>query len=197
MGDVALLAVAVALIAANAFFVAVEFSLLAARRGRIEAWAEEGRAGAGSALAGMQSLNLQLAACQLGITVMSLLLGWLIEPVVGGALEDLLRPDVAVPRAVSAAIGVALALSVVSFVHMVVGEMVPKSVALSAPERTLVLLAPVHRAVTTLLRPAHRMAQRPRPVGHPPAAGRARRGAGPGPHPRGARRHDGRRGGGR
>ena len=152
MGDVALLAVAVALIGANAFFVAVEFSLLAARRGRIEAWAEEGRPGAGSALAGMQSLNVQLAACQLGITVMSLLLGWLIEPVVGGALEDLLHRT-SLPRGVAAAIGVALALSVVSFVHMVVGEMVPKSVALSAPERTLVLLAPVHRAVTTLLRP--------------------------------------------
>ena len=72
-----LLVVGLLLVAANGFFVAVEFSLLAARRGRIEQWAEEGRIGASSALAGMQTLNLQLAACQLGITVMSLLLGWL------------------------------------------------------------------------------------------------------------------------
>ena len=152
MSDVALLLVAVFLIAANAFFVAVEFSLLAARRGRIEQWVEDGRAGAVSALAGMKSLNLQLAACQLGITVMSLLLGWLIEPVVGGFLEELLGRT-SLPHGVSTAIGVAVALTIVSFVHMVVGEMVPKSIALAAPERTLVILAPLHRAVTTVFKP--------------------------------------------
>ncbi len=152
MSDLVLLLVAVLLIAANAFFVAVEFSLLAARRGRIEQWAEQGRSGAASALLGMQSLNLQLAACQLGITVMSLLLGWLIEPVIGGGLEDLLGRT-SLPHGLSTAISVGVALTIVSFVHMVVGEMVPKSIALVAPERTLLLLAPIHRAVTTLLKP--------------------------------------------
>ncbi|MGI9577719.1 MAG: hemolysin family protein, partial [Microthrixaceae bacterium] len=105
-----------------------------------------------SALEGMRSLNIQLAACQLGITVMSLLLGWLIEPVIGGALEELLGRT-SLPHGVSTAIGVGVALTIVSFVHMVVGEMVPKSLALAAPERTLVLLAPFHRAITTLLKP--------------------------------------------
>ncbi len=144
--------VAVLLVAANGFFVAVEFSLLAARRGRIEEWVEEGRSGASSALAGMRSLNVQLAACQLGITVMSLMLGWLIEPVVGGALENLLGKT-ALPHGLSTFIGVAVALTLVSFVHMVAGEMVPKSIALAAPERTLAMLAPLHGALTAVVRP--------------------------------------------
>lgn len=147
-----LLAVGLLLVAANGFFVAVEFSLLAARRGRIEQWAEEGRMGASSALAGMKALNLQLAACQLGITVMSLLLGWLVEPVIGGGLEHLFGAT-PLPEGLSAFLAVALGLVAVSFVHMVLGEMVPKSLALSAPERTIVLLAPTTRVITTVLRP--------------------------------------------
>lgn len=152
MKSVLLVLAGVALVAGNGFFVAVEFSVLAARRGRIEEWAEQGRPGAVSALAGMRSLNLQLAACQLGITVMSLVLGLLVEPVLGGALEHLLGLT-AVPDAVSRVIGVALGLTIVSFVHMVLGEMVPKSLALAAPERTIVLLAPLNRAVTVVLHP--------------------------------------------
>jgi CBS domain containing-hemolysin-like protein len=145
-------AVALLLVVANGFFVAVEFSLLAARRGRIEEWAEEGRFGATSALAGMRRLNVQLAACQLGITVMSLLLGLLVEPVVGGGLERLLG-GTALPEGVSRAVGLAVGLLVVSFLHMVLGEMVPKSLALSSPERTVVLLAPLNRGITFLLSP--------------------------------------------
>ncbi|MFV0317796.1 MAG: hemolysin family protein [Microthrixaceae bacterium] len=147
-----LVVVGVLLIVANGFFVAVEFALLAARRGRIEKWAEEGRTGAGSALTGMRSLNVQLAACQLGITAMSLMLGWIIEPVLGGAIEDLLHRS-ALPEGVSAVIGLGIALTLLSFVHMVAGEMVPKSLALAAPESTLVALAPIHRALTAVLKP--------------------------------------------
>lgn len=148
----ALVLVALVLVLANGFFVAVEFSLLAARRGRIEVWAEEGRFGAVSALAGMRRLNLQLAACQFGITVMSLLLGLLVEPVVGGGLEELLG-STALPDGVARALGVTVGLLVVSFLHMVLGEMVPKSLALSEPERTVVLLAPMNRGITFLLTP--------------------------------------------
>ncbi len=82
----------------------------------------------------MRSLNLQLAACQLGITVMSLLLGWLTEPVIGGALERLFDRT-SVPRALSAVMSVGAGTRLCSFVHMVAGEMVPKSLALAAPER--------------------------------------------------------------
>ena len=152
MSSFGLLMVGLVLVLANGFFVAVEFALLAARRGRIEEWADEGRFGAASALAGMRRLNIQLAACQLGITVMSLLLGLLVEPVVSGALEGLLG-DTALPHGVSQAIAVALGLLVVSFVHMVLGEMVPKSLALSSPERAAVILAPLNRVVATVLGP--------------------------------------------
>lgn len=152
MNQWVLVLLGILLIVANGFFVAVEFALLAARRGRIEDWAEQGRVGAASALAGMRSLNVQLAACQLGITAMSLMLGWIVEPVVGHALEDLLHRT-ALPEGASAVIGLAIALTLLSFVHMVAGEMVPKSVALSTPETTLVALAPIHRAVTTVLKP--------------------------------------------
>jgi len=144
---------AVVLVLANGFFVAVEFSLMAARRGRIEELAEDGSSGARRALSAMRNLNLQLAASQLGISVVSLLLGWLIEPVVSEGLAELLGRS-ALPRGVSHAIGIALGLVVVAFVHMVIGEMVPKSLALSAPERVAVLLAPVHRVVVVAVRPA-------------------------------------------
>ena len=87
MNQALLVLAGVALVVANGFFVAMEFALLAARRGRIEDAVEDGRFGASSALAGMRSLNVQLAACQLGITAMSLMLGWIIEPVLGGAVE--------------------------------------------------------------------------------------------------------------
>lgn len=149
----AVIATAVALIAGNAFFVAVEFSLLAARRGRIEQWADDGRFGASSALGQMRTLNLQLATCQLGITVMSLLLGWLIEPAVGSVIEGWFEHS-PLPHATGAVLGVIIALTIVAFLHMVLGEMVPKSIALTAPERSAVLLAPLQGAITFVVWPA-------------------------------------------
>ena len=146
------LVTAVLLLLGNAFFVAVEFGLLASRRGKIEVWAEDGRLGANAALRQMRTLNLQLAACQLGITVMSLLLGWLIEPSVGHVLEGWLTAG-PLPESAGTVIGVALALTIVAFFHMVLGEMVPKSVALTAPERTAVTLAPIQAAIVFLVRP--------------------------------------------
>ncbi|CAN5563985.1 hemolysin family protein [soil metagenome] len=153
MSPVVILLIAVVLVVANGFFVAVEFSLMAARRGRIEEMAEEGSGGARLALAGMRNLNLQLAASQLGISIVSLLLGWLIEPVVGEGLADLLGKS-ALPDGASHVIGVALGLIIVAFIHMVMGEMVPKSLALAAPERVAVTLAPIHRLVVVVVRPA-------------------------------------------
>jgi len=146
------LLVAVLLLVGNAFFVAVEFALLAARRGRMELWVEEGRLGATTALRQMRHLNVQLAACQLGITVMSLLLGWLVEPAVGGAVEGVVGSG-PLPEELATVLGVVLALTIVALFHMVLGEMVPKSVALTAPERTATLLAPVQAAVVFLVKP--------------------------------------------
>ncbi|MCZ7629353.1 MAG: CNNM domain-containing protein [Microthrixaceae bacterium] len=124
--------IGLALIAANGFFVAMEFALLAARRTRIEDSVAQGRIGAVSALAGMRSLNVQLAACQLGITVVSLMLGWIVEPVLGGAVEALIGRT-ALPAGAAAVIGLVIALTVLSFVHMVAGEMVPKAVVSRSP----------------------------------------------------------------
>lgn len=146
------LVLAMAMILANGFFVAVEFSLMAARRGRIEEMAEGGSGGARQALVAMRNLNLQLAASQLGISIVSLLLGWLIEPVVSKTLEDLFGRT-ALPDGASRAIGLALGLIIVAFVHMVMGEMVPKSLALAAPEKVAVALTPIHRIVVTVVRP--------------------------------------------
>jgi CBS domain containing-hemolysin-like protein len=148
----AVLLVAVALLAGNAFFVAVEFALLAARQTRVERMVEEGRFGAPTALRQMRSLNLQLATCQLGITVMSLLLGWLVEPSIGHVVEGWVGAS-PIPPAVGAVLGVAIALVIVAFFHMVLGEMVPKSVALTAPERVATVLAPLQRGVVLLVRP--------------------------------------------
>lgn len=152
MNPAVLVLLAVLLIAANAFFVAVEFSLLAARRAVVEEWAAANRPGASSALRGMRHLDVQLAASQLGITVMSLLLGWLIEPVLGDGLAALFGAT-GLPERAAGGVGVAVALVLVALVHMVLGEMVPKSVALTAPERTAVTLAPLQRVVVTLVRP--------------------------------------------
>ena len=148
----AALAVSALLIGGNAFFVAVEFALLAARRGRIEQWVDDGRFGASAALRQMRSLNLQLATCQLGITVTSLLLGWLIEPAIGSVIEGWIE-HTPLPGATATVVGVVLALTIVAFFHMVLGEMVPKSIALTAPERSAVLLAPLQGAITFIVWP--------------------------------------------
>lgn len=147
-----LLVVALGLILANGFFVAVEFSLLAARRGLIEEQAEQGSNGARRALEGMRQLNRQLAASQLGISIVSLLLGWLIEPVVADGLADLFGHS-ALPAGASRVIGLALGLVIVALIHMVMGEMVPKSLALASPERVLTALAPIHRLVVFVVGP--------------------------------------------
>ncbi len=151
-----LILVAALLVLANGFFVAVEFSLMAARRGRIEELAEESVFGARSTLTGMQNINFQLAASQLGISVVSLLLGWLVEPVIGDVFESLLDKT-SVPRAWSASFGVLLGLLLVAFIHLIVGEMMPKSVALAAPERTARMLMPLHLVVVKVVSPAVRL----------------------------------------
>lgn len=146
------LLVAVALLGGNAFFVAVEFALFAARQTRVERMVEEGRFGASTALRQMRSLNLQLVTCQLGITVMSLLLGWLVEQSIGHVVEGWVDAS-PIPSAIGAVLGVAIALIIVAFFHMVLGEMVPKTVALTAPERVATVLAPLQRGVVVLVRP--------------------------------------------
>lgn len=147
------LVVAVGLLLANAFFVAVEFALLASRRTKLEAMAAQGSTAARAALGELSNLNRQLAGAQLGITVASLLLGFVAEPTLAGLIEGAIERMVDVPDGVLHAIGFSTALLVVVFLHMVVGEMVPKNIAIAEPERTLLLLALPNRAYVWVVRP--------------------------------------------
>jgi CBS domain containing-hemolysin-like protein len=148
---------AVLLLLANGFFVAVEFALIASRRTKLEALAEDGSARARVALGSMRHLNLQLAGAQLGITMASLLLGYVAEPAVGGLIEDALDAFVDLPSGVVRTIGFVVALTVVAFLHMVIGEMVPKNVAIADPERTMLALAVPNRAYVTVFGPVLRI----------------------------------------
>ena len=153
------LIVAVVLLALNGFFVAAEFALLASRRSRIEQLAADGNKKAKSALAGIRELTLMLAGAQLGITMCSLGLGLVAEPAVAAIFEglfgriDLLHDNVIFGVEWSHVIGFAIALSIVVFLHMVVGEMAPKSWAISHPEDSALKLARPFRAFVTVFRP--------------------------------------------
>jgi CBS domain containing-hemolysin-like protein len=142
----------VLLLAGNAFFVAAEFALVASKRHRLEQL--DGR-GAAAALAGTRQLSLMLAGAQLGITLCSLGLGALAEP----ALEHLLAPALHgfLPEVASHVIAFLIALLVVTFLHLVIGEMMPKSWAITHPERSASLLAVPFVAFTRLVRPALRL----------------------------------------
>ncbi|MCD2192410.1 hemolysin family protein [Actinomycetospora endophytica] len=143
--------VSVALIALSAFFVAVEFALVAARTHRLEEAARTS-ASARAALRSAKDLSLLLAGSQLGITLCVLGLGAVTKPAVDDALGPLLE-GWGVPAAVAGVVSFVLSLVVVTFLHLVVGEMAPKSWAIAHPERSAVLLALPMRAFMTVTRP--------------------------------------------
>ena len=147
----------VLLLVANGFFVAVEFALIASRRTKLEAMAAQGSATARIAVGSMRHLNVQLAGAQLGITMASLALGYVAEPAVAGLLEDAIDRVVELPEGVLHTVGFVIALVIVSFLHMVLGEMVPKNIAIASPERTLLALALPNRAYVTLFGPVLRL----------------------------------------
>ncbi|MDT0404665.1 MULTISPECIES: hemolysin family protein [Streptomyces] len=144
--------VTVLLLIGSGFFVAAEFALVAAKRHRMEKAAAEGRGGAKAALAGMRELSLMLAGAQLGITVCTLGLGSVSKPAISHELDPLLH-RLGLPSAVSYGVAFAVAMIVVVFLHMVVGEMAPKSWAIAHPERSAMLLSPPFRAVVKSVRP--------------------------------------------
>ena len=146
------LMVGLALLLANGAFVAAEFALLAARRSKIEALAEEGSKAAGHALAGLREISLMLAGAQLGITMASLGLGATAEPALHHGLDALLA-ETTIPRPITAAASLAIALGITVFLHMVVGEMAPKSWAIAHPERSALLIARPFRWFVRALRP--------------------------------------------
>jgi CBS domain containing-hemolysin-like protein len=143
--------VTVAIIALSAFFVAVEFALIAARKNRIEDAAATSRS-ARAALRSHSELTLLLAGSQLGITVCTLALGALTKP----AVHHWLTPAFegwGLPAWGADATGFVLALAIVTFLHLVVGEMAPKSWAIAHPERSAIMLALPMRAFMWATRP--------------------------------------------
>src|SRR5215218_761675 len=139
----------VVLVAANGFFVAAEFSLVAVRRSRVAELVAAGRMHAKALQRAVDTLDAHLAATQLGITIASLALGWIGEP----ALAHLIEPAIArIPGLSSATrdalartLGFALAFSLITVLHIVFGELAPKSLALQRPERTALRAAgPIH-----------------------------------------------------
>ena len=145
--------VAVVLLVANAGFVAVEFALIAARRSRLEPLAEAGNRRAKMALAAMSDLNRQLAGAQLGITMASLGLGFVAEPAVARLIERAVESFAELPSGVLHTISISVSLALVVYLHMVLGEMVPKNIALAGAERTAMWLAPVNRLYAIVFGP--------------------------------------------
>jgi CBS domain containing-hemolysin-like protein len=129
------------LLLGNGFFVGAEFSLIAARRTRLEPLAEEGSRRAATALRAMGQIPLMIAGAQLGITVCSLLLGAIAEPALAHLLEGPFHA-VGLPDQVLHPVAFVIALGIVVFLHTVVGEMVPKNIALAGPERAVLWLGP-------------------------------------------------------
>ncbi|WP_326600271.1 hemolysin family protein [Streptomyces sp. NBC_01803] len=136
----------------NAFFVGAEFALISVRRDQIEPRAEAGERRARTVLWALRHLSPMMATAQLGITVSSLVLGAVAEPAIAHLLEPAFDA-VGVPGALAHPIAFAVALSLATYLHMLIGEMVPKNIALAAPERTALVLGPALVAVTRALRP--------------------------------------------
>jgi CBS domain containing-hemolysin-like protein len=136
-----LLAVVV-LVGSNGFFVASEFSLVAVRRSRIDQLVNEGNALAKRVKSAQQHLDSYIAATQLGITLSSLALGWIGEPAVAHLIEPLFvgLPDIW-PQISAHAVAVAIAFTFITTLHVVLGELVPKTIALQRSESTALTIA--------------------------------------------------------
>jgi CBS domain containing-hemolysin-like protein len=148
---VALLLV-VALLLGNAFFVAAEFALVSVRPDQLEPRAEAGSARAQRTLAAMRRVSTMMAAAQLGITLCSLGLGAVGEPAVAHLIEAPLEAA-HVPEGLLHPIALVVALALVTGLHMVLGEMVPKNVTIAGPDRAALLLGPPLAVVARLLAP--------------------------------------------
>lgn len=152
MTDTYALLLAVALLLGNGFFVGAEFALVAARRTQIEPFAEKGSRRAGTTLRAMRRVSLMMAGAQLGITLCTLGLGAIGEPAVAHLLEPAFHA-LGVPDAALHPVAFVLATLIVVSLHVVVGEMVPKNLAIARPERSAMLLGPLLAGLVKLARP--------------------------------------------
>ncbi len=153
-GDLLLLALVVILIGANALFVAAEFSFVTADRARVERAIEQGDRRAVGLLAGMRSLSTQMSGAQLGITMTSLIVGFIAEPSIGALLQ---RAMPMLPSGTALGVSLVLALVIATGTQMVFGELVPKNWAISQPIRVGGAVAGFQRGFTRVAGPALRV----------------------------------------
>lgn len=143
-----------ALVFLNGFFVAAEFALVKVRMSQLEALADEGNAGAAKAQLVVRDLDAYLSACQLGITLASLGLGWLGEPFLAQILQPVFTSLGITSAAVITTVSFLLAFSVITFLHIVLGEQAPKILAIRKPvPATLIVSGPL-RLFYVLFKPA-------------------------------------------
>ncbi|MET1022402.1 MAG: hemolysin family protein [Arthrobacter sp.] len=142
----------VVLLLGNAFFVAAEFAVMSARRSQIEPLAEAGSKRAQTTLRAMENVSLMLACAQLGITVCSLLILQVAEPAIHHLLAVPLEA-VGVPVEIADVAAFAVALLLVTFLHVTIGEMVPKNISVSVADKAALLLAPPLMFIARMVKP--------------------------------------------
>lgn len=150
------LALSLLLLLGNAFFVGAEFAVMASRRSQMEPLAAQGSRRAKLVLEALENVSSLLACAQLGITVCSVLLGAVAESALHHLLAGPLH-QIGVSEGASHVVALVLALLIVVYLHVVVGEMIPKNLAIAGPERAALLLAPALLWVTKALRPLIRL----------------------------------------
>jgi CBS domain containing-hemolysin-like protein len=152
MSPVAAIILTIVLLGLNAVFVSAEFALISARRTQLEPRVAAGSRPARMALRAIENITLVIAAAQLGITICSLGLGAVGEPAIAHLLEPVFDA-VNLPEGVVHPISFVIAMTIVVFLHVVLGEMVPKNLALVGPDRAALILGPFMLAVVAILKP--------------------------------------------
>ncbi|MGO4258620.1 hemolysin family protein [Marmoricola sp. RAF53] len=156
MSTEAALLLGVVLLLGNAFFVGAEFALVSARRTQIEPRAQQGSTLARQALKAMEQVSLVMAGAQFGITVCSLGLGAVAEPALAHLIEPIAE-QVGLPHGAVHPVAFTLALAFVVYLHVVLGEMVPKNLALAGPEKAALVFGAPMIMIVTALRPVVRL----------------------------------------
>ncbi|GGG67822.1 hemolysin family protein [Corynebacterium pelargi] len=146
------IAMILALLLANAYFVAAEFALISSRRDRIENLISQQRPGAKRVLYAIEHLSIMLAACQLGITICSLILGKVAEPAIAHFVEVPFH-SLGLPENLLHPVSFVIALAMITFLHILFGEMVPKNIALAGPETLALWLTPTLLVFMHITRP--------------------------------------------
>ncbi|SCX39755.1 Hemolysin, contains CBS domains [Klenkia marina] len=145
-----LLLAAVVLTVATGFFVAAEFSFTTVDRGQAAEAAEQGRRGAGGVVEALKGLSTQLSAAQLGITITTLLVGYLAEPALGGLLDGPLE-SLGLSEASATGVAVVVGIALATTLQMLIGELGPKNLAIASPLAVASVVAPGMRAFTAVL----------------------------------------------